>query len=1442
MTRIPLRLVLIVPVVLQTVVVVALTGWLSYRNGQAAVQDVAAQLQVEVGLRVEQRLREFLQTPQQVNQLNAAALALGHLDPSRPESLERHFWEQLQVFPLLTGLYLATGAGEHFAARRQEEERFTLATRTAATGWQVERYWATPEGERGDLEQRFSDFEPRQRPWYQAAIDSEQTGGPQAPSRPTWSPLYIDFSTQELAITAAQAAYDRQGQFLGVLGADLFLNRLNQYLQEIKLGQAGVVFILERDGYLVSTSTSEPLMTAADIPQRRLATASTQPLIRAAARQLTQAFPDLRPIQAPQSLEFQANQQHHFLRLKPFRDEYGLDWLIVVVLPEREFTTQIAANTRQTLALCGLALGLSTVLSALAARHLTRPLYRLAEASRALATASQAADLSSLGPELVQASPLAEVQILATSFNQMAQSLHQALAQERQARGEVEQALSSSEEQLKLALSASGSGVWSWYLDTGAVVWDDLMHRLHGLMPGQFGGRPRDFLRLVEPGDRPWLRHMIRCHLYQREEPVFEFVYHIRKPNGRRRAIHARGRVYRRADGQPRAVTGVCWDVTAQHSAEEVVRESEARLRDLFNFAPIGMAEVSLAGDFLDINPALCDFLDYSTDQLLSLGLLAITYPGDRPAFEAIFAELISGERTRYRGELRYSHNDGYGIYAILSCYVRRDRHNRPLSIIAQILDITERKRAEAALREQQQYLRLIIDNIPQLVFWKDTNLVFLGCNRNWAQSAGLPNPAAVVGKTDYDLLEDPQVAEQYRERDRQIIASNQAELHIVERKQRPDASGAPVWLESSRVPIYDTEGNAIGILGVLDDITARKLAEEAIRESEALLNATFNQAGVGITQSDRQGHYLRANQRYCDLVGYSEAELLQRRFQDLSHPEDLDLAWTRYQQLWRREIDSYAIEKRYCRRDGGVVWAQITVSLVNDAAGIPRYATAIVEDISDRKLAAIEMRRAKEAAEAANLAKSRFLANMSHELRTPLNAILGFSQLLNQDETLTPPQREHLAIIERSGEHLLTLINDVLEMSKIEAGRITLHETPCDLHALLEGLSEMLSLKAAAKGLPLAVTWPADLPRYLCLDAGKLRQVLINLLSNAIKFTRVGRVELTAQASAPLEAEPPTYQLHFAVTDTGPGIAPEELDLLFQAFAQTESGRQTAQGTGLGLSISQQFVRLMGGEITVQSHVGQGTTFRFRVPARAASPPPTRPDRPSQRPAAIAPHQPDYRILVVDDAAASRELVAELLMAVGFQVRLAADGRSALQTWEQWQPQLVWLDLQMPEPDGYAVAQVIRRQEAAWARPQPTVLIALTASVFEEERVHALASGFDDFIRKPLQVPELFDSMTRHLGVQYVYVTTPSPTLGLAVVQPEELQAYWQQMPADWRQQVHQASRRCNSEALGPLLATIPPEAGPLAATLGEWLKNFRFDRLVQLAETEPAPPNPAP
>ena len=360
----------------------------------------------------------------------------------------------------------------------------------------------------------------------------------------------------------------------------------------------------------------------------------------------------------------------------------------------------------------------------------------------------------------------------------------------------------------------------------------------------------------------------------------------------------------------------------------------------------------------------------------------------------------------------------------------------------------------------------------------------------------------------------------------------------------------------------------------------------------------------------------------------------------------------------------------------------------------------------------------AKEQAEAANRAKSEFLANMSHELRTPLNAILGFTQLMDRDPNLTAGQQENLGIINRSGEHLLALINDVLEMSKIEAGRVTLQEKSFDLYHLLDSLEEMFGLRAKDRGLALSFERAENVPQYVRTDEGKLRQVLSNLLGNAVKFTqeggitlRVGSGEYGVRTSTLLAT---SYSiLHFEVQDTGPGIAPEELATVFDPFVQATSGQRSQEGTGLGLSISRQFVRLMGGDLTVSSELGQGSLFKFDVQVGLADAAKVQAARPTRRVLGLEPNQAIYRLLVAEDKETNRQLLVKLLKSLGFEVQEAVNGQEAIEVWERWEPHLIWMDMRMPVMDGHRATRWIK----ATPKGQATVIIALTATAFEEDR-----------------------------------------------------------------------------------------------------------------------------
>lgn len=397
--------------------------------------------------------------------------------------------------------------------------------------------------------------------------------------------------------------------------------------------------------------------------------------------------------------------------------------------------------------------------------------------------------------------------------------------------------------------------------------------------------------------------------------------------------------------------------------------------------------------------------------------------------------------------------------------------------------------------------------------------------------------------------------------------------------------------------------------------------------------------------------------------------------------------------------------------------------------------------DDLDEKVALLKISEQK--AIQASHYKSLFLSNMSHELRTPLNAIIGFSHLMEQDPILNSQQKKNLNIILNSGKHLLSLINDVLSIAKIEAGRIVLVEQPFHLASFLHNVESICVLKAQEKNLTLQIFSDLSLPVVVVGDEGKLRQILINLLSNAIKFTSKGYVRLHVK---PLREN----RVFFAIEDTGMGISKEEQEKLFRAFIQTESGLQSQEGTGLGLAICYHFVKLMGGNIQVQSEAGKGSVFSFNIPL-----PPSQEDLSeisSKKVIGLVPEQPIYRLLLVDDKENNRELLKLMFLPLGFRLEEASDGEEAVLKWERFRPHLIWMDLRMPIMDGFEATRQIRAKEKNENVPpeKRTIIIALTASAFEHERAAVFEAGCNDFVPKPFQRNELFFKLTEHLGVQF--------------------------------------------------------------------------------------------
>ncbi len=941
--KLSLRTVLIVPFVLQIVGAVGLVGYLSFRNGQKAVNNLAGQLMSEVSLRVEQNLQVYLTTPNQINQSKLDAVKLGLLKMENLSDWEKYLWRQVQLYPYINFTSVGNKNGDYRTGEKLSNGSLMINMSGKSTNFDFYSYNTNDTGDRTTVATVVKNFDIREHPSYQNAANID---------RPTWSSVYISFLEPTLILSALQPVYENN-QLQGVLISALRLDHIGKFLNNLKIGKTGQAFIIEKNGTLLATSTAEKPFRIKDNNIKELfkAEESVDPTTQATAKYVAVRFRELKEIQSSYLLNFEIDGKRQFVNILPFQDGKGLDWLIVVVVPESDFTKEIDANTQTTIWLCLAALGVALVIGILTSRWVTNPIWRLNTAAKNIA------------------------------------------------KGE--------------------------------------------------------------------------------------------------------------------------WDKT------------------------------------------------------------------------------VESERSDELGELAKAFN--------------------------------------------------------------------------------------------------------------------------------------------------------------------------------------------------------------------SMAQQLQQSFETLEH----------------------RVQER----------------------------TA-------------ELAVAKDKAEVANQAKSTFLANMSHELRSPLNAILGFSQLMTRSQTLSPEHQENISIISNSGEHLLTLINNVLDLSKIESGRTSLNPKKFDLYRLIGDLEDMFELKADDKQLQLIFECSPDVPQYVETDELKLRQILINLLNNALKFTDNGAVyvrvskqssgrnhhtedqifefsELSINAadlpsnnikSSPLiqsenasyatpynaSASAASFFLHFEVEDTGLGISAHELDNVFEAFMQTQSGKNSQEGTGLGLPISRRFVELMGGEMSVTSAVGKGTNFKFDIQVFAVEAADIETKKPTRNVIALEPNQHPYRILIVDDKPLNRQLLIKLLNPLGFELKEATNGQEAIEIWNSWEPHLIWMDMRMPVMDGYEATQYIK----GTIKGQATAVIALTASVLEEERAVILSAGCDAFMRKPFREADIFDAMHKHIGVRYIYEDPGQANL-LATKERdrgEMTAADFVKLPESLVADLKLAILNVDMDLIESAIDQIRLKDTVTAGAIANCIENFEYDKVLNL------------
>ncbi|AFZ06774.1 multi-sensor hybrid histidine kinase [Oscillatoria nigro-viridis PCC 7112] len=826
--KIPLRLVLVVPFVLQIFLAVGLTGWLSLRNGKTAVNNVTTQLRTEVVARINQQLNSYLETPHLVNAISADAIRrFGLWNRDNMSSMRSYFYWQLKQFSTVSYISFGGEKKEYAGAGYKDDGSVVIEITDRSTNFLNTIVKVDREGNPTQFKETHPDYDPRIRPWYKAA---------KVAGKPQWNKIYQYFIQPSLGISASQPVYDKNGTFIGVVSTDLFLSKIGNFLQSLKIGKSGKTFIIERSGFLVASSTPEkPFINKKNRKktQRLKAIESSVPLIQGTAQHLIEHFGNFTEIDSNQQLEFILEGEREFVQVSPFQDGRGLDWLIVVVVPEADFMEEINANTRSTILLCFLALVLATLLGILASRWITHPIFRLSKASRAIASGQL--------DQKVEVNSIDELGVLAESFNQMAQ-----------------------------------------------------------------------------------------------------------------------------------------------------------QLREYF----------------------------------------------------------------------------------------------------------------------------------------------------------------AALEKTNSEL-------------------------------------------------------------------------ENRVEERTS------------------------------------------------------------------------------------------------------------------------ELKEAKIAADTANHAKSEFLANMSHELRTPLNGILGYSQIMERDKTTTPKQKDAIHIIHQCGSHLLTLINDILDLSKIEASKMELYSSSFNFSSFLIGVVEMCRIRAEQKEITFSYQVLNQLPNAVNADEKRLRQVLINLLGNAIKFTEKGGVIFKVGVIGTGEDSDQSQltKIRFHIQDTGIGMAPEQLEKIFLPFEQVGNSQQKAEGTGLGLAIAHKIVQLMGGEIKVESILGQGSIFSFDLELTQSS------DFIEQPPLNTSINLTGFqgnknKILLVDDRLENRGFIRTLLEPLGFKIMEACNGQDGLDKAIDFQPDLIITDLVMPVMDGFEMSRRFRKSSEF----KDVILIASSASVFEFDRHNSQEAGCNEFLSKPIQVEELLEVLKKYLQIEWIY------------------------------------------------------------------------------------------
>lgn len=891
--------------------------------------------------------------------------------------------------------------------------------------------------------------------------------------------------------------------------------------------------------------------------------------------------------------------------------------------------------------------------------------------------------------------------------------------------------------QLAAIVESSEDAIFSKTLDGIIASWNAGAERLFGYTPEEAIGHP---VSLLIPQDRRDKESQILEQLQQGER-IEHFETLRRRKDGTLVDISLTISPLKDPTGAIVGFSKIARDISEQQTAlrerkqaEAALAENEAKFRYLVENATDLIWSSTLTGTLTYISPRFKEMAGFEPSEFLGKSFAPLVHPEDLQACLAFLNRVAETGEKQSGFEFRYIRKDGSYFWASSNVAAVKDELGEVVGFQGIIQDISDRKQAEAALAESEAKFRYLVENATDLI-WSSTvegTLTYL--SPRFKQMTGF-DPSEFVGQSLAPLVHpnDLPACLAFLQR---VLATGEQQNGFEFRHQHKE--GSWFWVSSNVSSVKNETGEVIGFQGILQDINDRKETEIALRQSEEQLQAILDNSPAVIYMKDSHGQFITVNHQFESLFHLSKAEVIGKQNSDLFDRDLADIFDANDQKVLQAKT-AMQWEEVVPQDDGLHTYLSLKFPLLTNE-GTPYAICGISTDITERKQAEVALEQAKEVAEAANRAKSEFLANMSHELRTPLNGVIGYAQILQRARTLTEEDRSRVEVIHQCGMHLLTLINDILDLSKIEARKVEL--TPTDFHfpSFLQGVAEMCRVRAELKGIQFCYKSAPDLPTGVRADEKRLRQVLINLLSNAIKFTDAGSVTFTVSFVA-------AEKLRFEVRDTGIGILQKDLQTIFQPFEQVNDAQRQSEGTGLGLAISQEIVELMGSTIQVQSEVGMGSVFWFDValPQIEEWMKTAQVDRHGQ---IIGIQDRQLKLLVVDDKWENRSVIANLLSPIGFEVLEASDGQDGWQKILEFRPNLVITDLLMPDQDGFELINQIRTSELF----KDLIVIVSSASVFEADQHRSIKAGGNDFLPKPVLAAELLQKLQKHLQFQWLY------------------------------------------------------------------------------------------